>query len=347
VKSALRGSAFLRTRGYAARETLGYLDRRGIDTEPLLLNAGFSRRQLAQERGWISVVSQYQFLERAAIVTNNSVLGLHVAAEMELQAGGILFYLAASSATVSEALDNLVRYIATTNEALVGGVLRSEGEAVLTIRSIPKLDEPRRQHSEFIALWIMRTLHKVTSREFTASLITFAHSRSSDLRELHRLLRCPLAFEQAEDSLVLSKHVIDLPIASEDSYLLQILRAHADDQLAERRTSAGLQWMVEDQLLSLLPSGSVSAAMVARQLGMSERSLTRLLAQEGATFGEILDRLRQRLALRYLADSRVSLQQIAWMLGYSEAGAFNHAFKRWTGTSPGRARRRLTDGLSA
>ena len=266
---------------------------------------------------------------------------------MELRAGGILFYLAASSATISEALDNLARYIATTNEALVGGVLRSEGEAALTVRPIPELDEPRRQHSEFIALWIMRTLRSVTSRDFTASLITFAHSRSSDLTELHGLLRCPLAFAQAADSWVLPKRVINLPIVSEDSYLLQILRAHADYLLTERRAPTGLQGMVENQLLSLLPSGRVRAAMVAQQLGMSARSLTRFLAQEGTTFGEILDRLRQRLALRYLADRRMSLQQIAWSLGYSEVGAFNHAFKRWTGTSPGRARRQPFDGLSA
>ena len=59
---------------------------------------------------------------------------------------------------------------------------------------------------------------------------------------------------------------------------------------------------------------------------------------EGTSFGEVLDRLRHREALRYLADGTVSLQQIAWLLGYSEPGAFNHAFKRWTGTSPGRAR---------
>ena len=96
--------------------------------------------------------------------------------------------------------------------------------------------------------------------------------------------------------------------------------------------------MVENQLLSMLPSGSVKMAAVTQQLGMSERSFKRHLAQEGITFGEILDRLRSRIALRYLEDRRMSLQQIAWLLGYSEIGAFNHAFKRWTGTSPGRAR---------
>jgi two-component system cell cycle response regulator CtrA len=100
---------------------------------------------------------------------------------------------------------------------------------------------------------------------------------------------------------------------------------------------SGLPSMVENQLLRVLPSGGVQAAVIARQLDMSVRSLTRRLAEEGTTFGEILDGLRNRLALRYLEDQRMSLQQIAWLLGYSEPTAFNHAFKRWFGTSPGRA----------
>jgi AraC-like DNA-binding protein len=158
------------------------------------------------------------------------------------------------------------------------------------------------------------------------------------LREIQRLLRCPVEFARATESWVFPQSAMELPITSEDSHLLQILRAHADELLAERRTAAGLRSMVENQLISALPSGRVQAAAVARQLGMSMRSFTRHLAEEGTTFGEILDDLRNRLALRYLADGRITLQQIAWLLGYSEVGAFNHAFKRWTGTSPGRAR---------
>jgi AraC-like DNA-binding protein len=132
---------------------------------------------------------------------------------------------------------------------------------------------------------------------------------------------------------------MELPITSADNHLLQILAAHADDLLDKRRTATGLHSMVESQLLSLLPRGRVQAAVIASQLGMSARSFTRHLAEEGTTFSGILDRLRNRLALRYLADERISLQQIAWLLGYSEVGAFNHAFRRWFGTSPGRARR--------
>jgi AraC-like DNA-binding protein len=132
---------------------------------------------------------------------------------------------------------------------------------------------------------------------------------------------------------------MDLPIMSADSRLLKILTAHADDLLAERDSVTALQSTVANQLASLLPSGESRAAVVARQLGMSQRSLTRHLAEEGTTFGEILERLRQRLAARYLADDRMSVQQTAWLLGYSEVGAFNHAYKRWTGTAPRRTRK--------
>jgi hypothetical protein len=77
-----------------------------------------------QERGGVSVASQYRFLELAASETNDSLLGLHLAAEMDLRGAGILFYLAASSATVLEALENLARYVGTTNEALLVEISR-------------------------------------------------------------------------------------------------------------------------------------------------------------------------------------------------------------------------------
>ena len=132
---------------------------------------------------------------------------------------------------------------------------------------------------------------------------------------------------------------MDLPIVSGDRYLLQILTARADDLLAEKHSVSELQSMVANQLVDLLPSGESRAAAVARRLGMSARSFTRHLAEEGTTFGEILEQLRQRLAARYLADDRMSLQQIAWLLGYSEPGAFTHAYRRWTGTTPRQARK--------
>jgi len=211
-------SRLLWTRGVAARETLSYLDRRGIDAEPALFGAGLSRRQLSQDDIGLSVASQYRFLELAATEANDQLLGLHVAAEMDLRSIGILFYLTGSARTVSEALKKFARYSATTNEALVVEISRSKDEVTLAIRHVQEFDESHRQFFELLALWFVRTLHKETNRHFNPLRVTFTHARNSDLREVHRLLRCPVDFAQAADTWVLPHRVMDLPIVSADSH---------------------------------------------------------------------------------------------------------------------------------
>jgi len=339
-------SRLLWTRGTAARETLSYLDRRGIDAEPALFGAGLSRRQLSENDIGVSVASQYRFLELAATEANDHLLGLHVAAEMDMRAIGILFYLAGSSPTVSKALEHLVHYSATSNEALVPEIFRHKDEVILTIRHVQQFDEPHQQFFELLALWFIRTLHTQTNLDFAPLRVTFTHARDTGQREVHRLLRCPVEFAQPVDSWVLPQHIMELPIVSGDNYLLRILTVHADELLTEEHSVTGLQSTVADQLISLLPSGDSRAAAVAQRLNMSTRSLTRQLAREGTTFGEILERLRRHLASRYLAHDRMSIKQIAWLLGYSEPGAFTHAYKRWTGTTPKRARQKQPPSLA-
>src|SRR5262249_32739069 len=162
----------------------------------------------------------------------------------------------------------------------------------LTNRPALASGEPRRQVSEFGALAVIRALGSLTNRDFLPSRITFAHTRDSGLREVHRVLRCPVEFACTAHSWMLPQGVMELPIVSKDSDLLQILETHADDLFSQRHTAAGLRGLVESQLASALPRGKVQAAMIAQQLGMSERSFRRRLAEEGTTFSEILDHVR-------------------------------------------------------
>jgi AraC-like DNA-binding protein len=93
-------------------------------------------------------------------------------------------------------------------------------------------------------------------------------------------------------------------------------------------------------LEKLLPDGKAKAESVAKALALSERTLARRLADEGTTYGEVVDQLRQSLATQYLNDPEISLKQIAWLLGYGGETSFNHAFNRWTGRSPSADRNR-------
>ena len=91
---------------------------------------------------------------------------------------------------------------------------------------------------------------------------------------------------------------------------------------------------LERQLEPMLESGDIRIEQIARGLGVSRQTLYRRLKEEGVTFAELLDQLRQRLALRYLREQGLSVKETAYRLGFSDPAAFSRAFKRWTGSSP-------------
>ena len=91
---------------------------------------------------------------------------------------------------------------------------------------------------------------------------------------------------------------------------------------------------VEQHLEPLLASGPIRIEEVARALGYSRQTLYRRLKAEGATFEEVLDGLRRRLALGLIREEGLPVKEAAWRLGFSDAAAFSRAFKRWTGASP-------------
>jgi AraC-like DNA-binding protein len=84
---------------------------------------------------------------------------------------------------------------------------------------------------------------------------------------------------------------------------------------------------------------------IAKRLGASGRTLTRVLASEGCTFSGILDTLRLELAKSYLREENLPISEVAWLLGFQNVSAFFHAFKRWTGKTPKQLR--LTEPLGA
>jgi AraC-like DNA-binding protein len=111
--------------------------------------------------------------------------------------------------------------------------------------------------------------------------------------------------------------------------------------LGERRSESDLVARLERLLVMKVQQGRVGAGPVARELGMSTRTLSRCLAALGTNFDEVADGLRSRLARGYLAHREFTPKEVAYLLGFSEPAAFSRAFKRWTGVPPSAWRRRL------
>jgi AraC-like DNA-binding protein len=160
------------------------------------------------------------------------------------------------------------------------------------------------------------------------------HHRDTIPAEYRSFLARDVEFDADADEIIFPEQVASLPIVGADTYLNKLLRQFADEALAGRpphRNSVRAD--VERVIPLLLPHGKANTSEVARQLGLSRRTLSRSLLAEGVTFTAILEELRIALARRYLRDRALPISEITWLLGYSEVGSFTHAFKRWTGIS--------------
>jgi AraC-like DNA-binding protein len=110
-----------------------------------------------------------------------------------------------------------------------------------------------------------------------------------------------------------------------DAILAQQLSRYFQDDLISRSTAL---------VLRELTSGPPTAAWVATELALSQRSFQRRLSELGLTYQELLDQTRHDLARRYLDDPSKSVTEITFLLGFSEQSAFTRAFKRWSGIAP-------------
>ncbi len=128
--------------------------------------------------------------------------------------------------------------------------------------------------------------------------------------------------------------LLHCPIETADNELLNILKRHCRQILGARPKADDFVFEVQQSIATLLPSGQSKIDAVAQDIGMSSRTLTRRLAEDGLTYKGLLDQMRRKLALQYLKDRRIGLKKVAYLLGYSEVSAFYRAFHRWTGTSP-------------
>ncbi len=315
----------------------------GTDVIRLFRDSSVPENFLSEPDARVPVRSQIEFLRLAAETLGDSLLGFHLAKDADLREAGPIFHVMASSETVGDAFDRAVRYCSTVNE----GVQLHRGANAFTIEfeyvGVRRLLD--RHQIEFWATAGLRLIRLFTGRELIPLHVGFLHRRDDDVSEMERYFGCAVEFGAPKDSICFEGQDAKLPLISADPYLNRFLVDYYDEAVSRRQHKPqSLRTRVENAIAPRLPHGTMNINNIASDLGMSVRTLSRRLADEGLTFSTILEELRSDLANRYLQNSSLTVSQIAWMLGYSEVSSFAHAFQRWTGHSPTSVRKQMSEG---
>lgn len=182
---------------------------------------------------------------------------------------------------------------------------------------------------------------------FTPLEVHLTHPGPSVVQHHETYFGCPVFFGSDRDAILISTKVMHRANNLGDEGITQFLQRHLDQELAQIADTKSLNDRTRDTIARALSEGLPKMENVARNLGMSVRSLHRRLADDGMTFRTLTEDTRQDLAEGLLRDERYSIAEIAFLTGFSEQSSFNRAFKRWAGDTPATYRRAQLRPLTA
>lgn len=170
------------------------------------------------------------------------------------------------------------------------------------------------------------------NRPFRALEVT--HEAPAHASAYDALFGVPVAFSASRNALLAHKSWLTLSTGPKNRYAFGVLASHADALMDRLEAAETLRGQIEHILLPILHKGDVSMEKVAEKLGLSRPTLYRKLKADGDAFDEIVDDLRQTMAIQYLEGGKASVNEVAYLVGFSETSSFSRAFKRWTGKAP-------------
>lgn len=313
---------------------------RGAKRDVLLSESGLTEDDLSDQDNRISRAAYQVLIGTAITQTGDTALLLRHTLETRLETMSVVGQIVHTSASLRHSLEQLNRYLHLMGDVeLPVGVERFEllrtDDGLWIVDHLVLPPDMSFWSEVSFARFISEFRRSFPGATFEIAMeVTYPPPPHVD--QYAELFRVPVQFNATRNALQIDP-VWDSPnteFEPGNEYAFGIFTRHADEMLAKLQADTSIRAQIEAHILPQLHQGTISMDKVAQDIAMSRQTLYRRLKDEGVTFAEIHDDLRQRMAVEYLEGHKVTVNETAYLLGFSEASSFVRAFKRWTGLSP-------------
>ncbi|UNK80949.1 AraC family transcriptional regulator [Sphingopyxis granuli] len=313
---------------------------RGIAPETVLDRTGLT---LAEVRNPHTLTSIGQYLIACQNIVSAGAQfsdAFAIGSRLHLSAYGMYGYALMCSPTMRDFFDFAVRYQPLATPTVRLG-WRIEGEfAIWQFHEIYR-DVMSSDVRTFLVRQQMKMtythIHDTAGSDNLPVRALFALAEDAHSAEDERELSCPCLYAQEANELHYPIGILEQTPELGNRLTRTMLEETCDRLIGQSRMSSGLSGEVY-QLLLLTPNHFPSMTAIADQLGLQERTLRRRLAAEDTSYGEIVDDVRRKLAIEYLQTTRMSVDDVAWKVGFSDSANLRRAIRRWTGKTIGEIR---------
>ncbi|QND61099.1 AraC family transcriptional regulator [Mesorhizobium huakuii] len=314
----------------------------GLATSPVLRRAQLPGDLFARENVRLDSETFYRLWEaigaEAGFVDPDLPAPLRIAKVMSSDWFDPELFAALCSANMGNALDRIAKYVRLIAPMAIK-VERKTAEVIVTIDFLDHTKHPPSVFLAFKLVFFVQLARLATRSPVQPLRVGWPSPPKSESESgLYRtyfgvpVTSTPLA------TLVFAAGDIERPFLTENNNMWSFFEPALRQRLADLDRTAGMIERVRSTLLETLPAGEVSMQVVSRKLGVSTRTLQRRLHDEGTTFQETLDTLRDSLARHYLRTTQMSSAEISFLLGFEDSNSFARAFHAWTGKTPQRVR---------
>ena len=313
------------------------LEQNGVPQKTLEDTLGFSREDIQNDDIRIPFKKNFQMLKKGIELTG-STMALKIGKMYSLQKVGIIGQLIKNCRDLEEASYQFLRYQNFYYGSSIFKLISDNSYRVLKHSFVQTVycteNDEKRLITELNLSSCVALIRQLTNENFNPKEMHFSYKKPEYIDAYEAHFRSFLKFNQKEDSIVFRKEQFKIPIPGYQPYMKDILSQYANVKIAKLESNIRFQDKIRQIIMELLPKGTLSIEMVSEKLNMSRWTLTRKLRAEGTTFKDLLKIQRKKMALNYLGNKKISMAEIAFLLGYSEVSAFQRAFKNWTGKNP-------------
>ncbi|MFZ6030316.1 MAG: AraC family transcriptional regulator [Chloroflexota bacterium] len=316
-----------------------YLSHLRVNKDEFLRDIGVDPEFIKTYDVQLPVETYLHIQDSAAAYVHDPYFGLHMGEYAEAGSWSILGYMMMNCKTLGEAFQKGGRYA-----RIIGNLIEGRGEwrfnKIKVVFYTPP-DAPQMSRHCFEATFssTVRMMRTLTGKQIDPLEVRFIYPKPESTTEYERIFRCPVLFGQKENSMSADPGIANTPILMSNPALLAHFEQYAHDFLAQMERKDEYTQAVTKIILSRLDDEALSINKVAREMAVSVRTLQKRLEEEGVVFSELLRDIRHRLAKKYLCEN-YSVEQITYLLGFSEPSVFRKAFKKWSGVTPREYRER-------
>ena len=326
-------------------QMFSYLTSLKVDIDAFLRSLNIDPESVKSPDAYIPLETYLLIQDEAAEYVDDPYLGLHMGEFIEAGSWSILGYMMMNCKTLGEAFEKSARYHRIIGNLISGNAHLKLNKIKVTLEVPPHAPEMTRHCYEAVISGSVRMMRTLTGTDINPLEVTFTYPEPASRSEYERIFRCPVLFGQKDNSFSIDIGIIFTPILYANPDMLQHFENYAQEFLEEMEHQNEYARTVTKIILSKLDDEKLSIKKVAREMSVSVRTLQNRLKEEGVVFSELLTDTRQKLAKKYLQED-YSVEQITYLLGFSEPSVFRKAFKKWSGVTPRQFREGSYSSLS-